>query len=94
MIFLTGSSGFVGTSLLNFFSNEFILISSKGKEYNFQGVKYIIHLAGKAHDLKSTSNSNEYYKVNTELTKEVFDSFLASDAKVFITLSSVKAVVD
>jgi len=54
----------------------------------------VIHLAGKAHDLKNVSASYEYYKVNTELTKDIFDAFLASDAKVFITLSSVKAVAD
>jgi nucleoside-diphosphate-sugar epimerase len=53
-----------------------------------------MHLAGKAHDLKKTLNPEEYYQVNTELTKTVFDAFLASDAKVFITLSSVKAVAD
>ena len=61
---------------------------------NIKGKKNLIHLAGKAHDLKSTSSSQEYYEVNTELTKNVFDAFLASDAKVFITLSSVKAVAD
>lgn len=54
----------------------------------------LIHLAGKAHDLKNTSTSDDYYHVNTGLTKEVFNAFLASDAKVFITLSSVKAVAD
>jgi nucleoside-diphosphate-sugar epimerase len=54
----------------------------------------IIHLAGKAHDLKNSSNPDEYYQVNTELTKKVFDAFLCSEAKVFITLSSVKAVAD
>jgi len=36
----------------------------------------------------------EYYKVNTDLTKKVYDAFLASHSKVFITLSSVKAVAD
>jgi nucleoside-diphosphate-sugar epimerase len=54
----------------------------------------VIHLAGKAHDLRNISNQEEYYQINTELTKKVFDAFLASDAKVFITLSSVKAVAD
>ena len=44
--------------------------------------------------LKKTSNPEEYYKVNTVLTKTVFDAFLDSEAKVFITLSSVKAVAD
>ena len=94
MIFITGSSGFVGTSLLKDFNCEDIRVSTKGKEFCFDGAKNIIHLAGKAHDQKKTSNSDEYYKINTELTKKVFDAFLASDAKVFITLSSVKAVAD
>ena len=40
------------------------------------------------------SNKDEYYEVNTELTKQIFDSFLISDSSVFIMLSSVKAVAD
>lgn len=94
MIYLTGSSGFVGSSFLNHFKNEVTRVSSRGKESNIDGAKVVIHLAGKAHDLKQTSNPNAYYQVNTELSKKVFDAFLASDAKVFITLSSVKAVAD
>ena len=93
-IFTTGSSGFVGSSFLNHFKNEVTRVSSRGKESNLDGTEVVIHLAGKAHDLKKTSNPDEYYKVNTEFTKKVFDAFLASDAKVFITLSSVKAVAD
>lgn len=93
-IFLTGSSGFVGSSFLNHFNNEATRVSSRGNESNIDGAGVVIHLAGKAHDLKNTSSSQEYYNVNTELTKEVFNAFLASDAKVFITLSSVKAVAD
>jgi nucleoside-diphosphate-sugar epimerase len=94
MIFLTGSSGFVGVSFLNYFNNYSIRTFVRGKEPNLDNAEVIIHLAGKAHDLKNTSNQDEYYQVNTELTKKVFDAFLASNAKVFITLSSVKAVAD
>jgi nucleoside-diphosphate-sugar epimerase len=54
----------------------------------------VLHFAGKAHDLKQISNTNEYYKVNTDLTKKIFDAFLISKAKVFITISSVKAIAD
>lgn len=93
-IFITGSSGFIGTSFSNYFKNEVTRVSSRGKESNIDVAEVVIHLAGRAHDLKNTSTPDEYYLVNTELTKKVFDAFIASDAKVFITLSSVKAVAD
>ena len=53
-----------------------------------------IHLAGKAHDLKNTSQAEEYFTVNTGLTKKLFDLFIQSKAKDFIYFSSVKAVAD
>lgn len=93
-IFITGSSGFVGSSFLNHFKNEITYVSSRGKESNIDGAEVVIHLAGKAHDLKIISTPDEYYQVNTDLTKKVYDAFLTSNAKVFITLSSVKAVAD
>lgn len=54
----------------------------------------IVHLAGKAHDLKNASDPSEYFKANYELTQQLFDKFLRSDAGKFIYLSSVKAVAD
>ena len=92
--FITGSSGFVGTSVLRSFNLYNFHIWRRNENIQLDGVQYVLHLAGKAHDLKKTSNPDEYYQVNTELTKTVFDAFLASDSKVFITLSSVKAVAD
>ena len=94
MIFLTGSSGFIGAALNKYFGTNNTLQYRRGSSFEFDEVKSVIHLAGKAHDLKNTSSSQEYYEVNTELTKKVFDAFLASEAKVFITLSSVKAAAD
>lgn len=94
MIFLTGASGFVGISVLNYFGGNRVNVSKRGDEYKIESSSVVIHLSGKAHDLKNTSSPDEYYQVNTELTKKVFDEFLASEAKVFITLSSVKAVAD
>ena len=93
-IFLTGSSGFIGNNLLHFFSGNFEITSYKRDSEFYVNQEIFIHLAGKAHDLKSTSTPAEYYKVNTDLTKKVYDTFLASEAKVFITLSSVKAIAD
>lgn len=54
----------------------------------------VVHLAGKAHDVKKTSAAEEYFEVNTRLTQRLFDMFLASSAKDFIYFSSVKAVAD
>jgi len=54
----------------------------------------IIHLAGKAHDTKKQSREQEYFDVNTTLTRTIYDYFLASYAKKFIFFSSVKAVAD
>jgi nucleoside-diphosphate-sugar epimerase len=93
-IFITGSSGFVGKSFLINFSDEKPIQWKRGNEINIDSALVVIHLAGKAHDLKNISNADEYYKINTELSKKVFDAFLDSDSKVFITLSSVKAVAD
>ncbi len=93
-ILVTGSSGFVGTSVSNYFGIENTFQYKRGDCLKINLASVVIHLAGKAHDLKNTSNPDEYYQVNTELTNKVFDAFLISEAKVFITLSSVKAVAD
>ena len=93
-IFITGSGGFVGQNIIKYFNSTYVFYRfSKNDEININQ-DVVLHFAGKAHDLKNISNSQEYYIVNTELTKQVFDIFLESDAKVFITLSSVKAVAD
>ena len=93
-IFLTGASGFVGTSFINFFKDDVIRVYSRGREFKIDTSQVVIHLAGKAHDLKNTSAVEDYYQANTQLTIKVYDAFLASEAKVFIYLSSVKAVAD
>jgi nucleoside-diphosphate-sugar epimerase len=93
-LFLTGSSGFVGTSVLNYFKKKKIVQYKRGDNFKIELASTVIHLAGKAHDLKMTSIPEEYYQANTELTQKVYDAFLASKAKVFIALSSVKACAD
>jgi len=93
-ILLTGSTGFVGKNVFSYFNSRFNFRAYKRNECINIEEDIILHFAGKAHDLKNISNADEYYLVNTELTKKVFDAFLKSEAKVFITLSSVKAVAD
>lgn len=58
-------------------------------------VDAIIHLAGKAHDTKNKSAADIYFRINTGLTKKIFDYFSEhSSTKKFIFFSSVKAAVD
>lgn len=93
-IYLTGSNGFIGTSLRNYFGQDCIRMWKRNDEFNFIGVSAVINLAGKSQDLKKTDNPVEYYLVNTDFSNKLYDAFLKSDANVFITLSSVKAVAD
>jgi nucleoside-diphosphate-sugar epimerase len=105
MICITGITGFVGQNLDLYLSKKFCVqgVSRKPSKgvltycnffKNKICFKAIVHLAGKAHDLKKTSEAAAYFEANTELTKLVFDKFLQSDSEVFIYMSSVKAVAD
>jgi len=93
-LLITGGTGFVGSNLIKLFYSIYEIASYKKGTLVKVDQDVVVHLAGKAHDLKNVSSPNEYYSVNTELTKEIFDAFLTSEAKVFVTLSSVKAVAD
>lgn len=93
---ITGISGFLGTNLRTYLNGDFFVeeLSLRSQQFNSNGADTIVHLAGKAHDLKKVSNPQEYYEVNYELTKRLFDSFINSNAEQFIFISSVKAVAD
>lgn len=54
----------------------------------------VIHLAGKAHDIKNNSEAKVYFDINTGLTQKVFDRFMNSGARKFVFFSSVKAAAD
>jgi nucleoside-diphosphate-sugar epimerase len=97
---VTGASGFVGKNLCGYLEkNVFALQQADLRQKLDVGLlantDVVVHLAGKAHDLQNTSDPHEYFAINFELTKQVFDAFLRSDAaRVFIFVSSVKAVRD
>jgi nucleoside-diphosphate-sugar epimerase len=97
-ITITGATGFVGTNLQDYLKSshlvEALSIRYLPKQKFDINADIIIHLAGKAHDLKKVSKPSDYYEANFELTKQLYDAFLISDAAVFIFMSTVKAVAD
>lgn len=57
-------------------------------------VDCIIHLAGKAHDTNKQANAQDYFDINTGLTKQIFDWFLTTNGSKFIFFSSAKAATN
>ena len=110
MLLITGSSGFVGQNLIKSLNSpEWTALSTQpekltnGKVLGYpefwkdtsKTFTHYIHLAGKAHDLKKTAEDRAYFEVNFELTKKLFNRFLAdTESKSFIYISSVKACAD
>jgi nucleoside-diphosphate-sugar epimerase len=108
---ITGSTGFVGVNLIKYLKinseSELIFVNRHKASEEVNSFSYLeflekdlhanhyIHLAGKAHDLKKTADDKEYFEVNFELTRKVFEKFLIDpEAETFIYISSVKAVKD
>ncbi|MGX1639429.1 NAD-dependent epimerase/dehydratase family protein [Sphingobacterium sp. NPDC055431] len=100
-VLITGASGFVGQNLSQYLilQNEYEIMDvslrdSSWKTISLNGFDAIIHLAGKAHDTSNTSNPEEYFTINRDLTISLFNMFLTSDVRDFFYFSSVKAVAD
>lgn len=99
---ITGTSGFVGGCISrNLSSNNFIIkevdrnnLYNNDLQFVLSGVDVLIHSAGLAHDLKASKSISEYYKVNTDLTIQLYDIFTKSNISCFIFISSIKAVID
>ena len=97
---ITGLNGFVGKNLIKNLDTKLFQVENLNlRSVNWQSnidinTTSIIHLAGKAHDTKNTSNPKDYFNINTKLTHDLFDVFLASNCRDFIFFSSVKAVTD
>lgn len=100
MIIITGASGFVGQNLQDYLKDRRYQITKLSlRNENWQNhigneSTAIVHLAGKAHDTANTSADEEYFKINRDLTIELFEEFRKSAIRDFFYFSSVKAVAD
>lgn len=98
-IVVTGVTGFVGSNLLKELENVYKVKPitarfSAGQHIDFEEAMAVIHLAGKAHDTRNTTQAQAYDEANFELTRQLYDAFLRSKADCFIFISSVKAVAE
>ena len=108
-LLITGITGFVGTNIVNAFKGRHTIygldiVQSDNKDIekiyswdeidSLPEVDAIIHLAGKAHDVKNKSVADVYFTINTGLTKKIYDSFLRSGATKFFFSSFAMSAAD
>lgn len=97
---ITGSNGFVGTNLQKFLrakGHEIVTLDVSNADYcwhcldKLPKVDCVVHLAGKAHDLKKVSSPESYFEINVGLTRKIFEA-MEGKCEKFIYFSSVKAL--
>lgn len=95
---VTGSTGFVGKRYMQIAANGFEKIpldlrTNTPEEINLKGINIIVHLAGKAHEMKPIPDWI-YFKINYELTKSLAEKAKAAGVSHFIYISSTKVYGD
>ena len=118
-ILITGSNGFVGTNLRKYLEgkgHQCITLDVRNADYDwtefakipFESCDAIVHLAGKAHDLKKVASEQSYFDINVGLTEKIYGEMVrrgvsgenevsgekCERVKRFIYFSSSKAAVD
>jgi nucleoside-diphosphate-sugar epimerase len=71
---------------------ETVFIESLDNQTNWkpflEDIDYVIHLAGKAHDVFNVSDPSEYFVVNTQATQRLAESSALAKVKKFVFVSS------
>jgi UDP-glucose 4-epimerase len=95
---ITGAGGFVGSRFMEYNKEKYSLVPIPLRNFNPQelalsGLHAIVHLAGKAHEMKGI-DERIYYDVNFELTKKLANKAKEQGVPAFIYISSVKVYGD
>jgi len=61
---------------------------------DLKGVHAVIHLAGKSTHERSENPKSAYRSANVDLTVQLFELFLQSEARIFVFVSSIKALAE
>ena len=73
---------------------EYVSVGNISHQTNWKevltGIDCIIHCAGRAHRMDENRNSNEYFLINTESTKNLAEQAVEVGVKRLIFLSSIK----
>lgn len=95
-VLVFGTSGFIGQNLLSSLNDKYDTTSSSLRDLaNLEKVyqnDIVINLVGKAHDHKGEATERDFDYANYELVKELYATFIKSDATLFIHISSIAAL--
>jgi len=95
-ITLFGASGFIGKNLIEKLQQKYamsqISVRKKGWKESLPDSEIYINLVGKAHNHNGEAREEDFYQVNVNLLKDIFESFINSKAKLFIHISSIAAL--
>lgn len=95
-ITLFGASGFIGKNLMKELQQKYavsqISVRKKDWKHDLFDSDIYINLVGKAHNHNGEAREEDFYQVNVNLLKDIFESFINSKAKLFIHISSIAAL--
>ncbi|MBO6185078.1 MAG: NAD-dependent epimerase/dehydratase family protein [Chryseobacterium sp.] len=95
-ITLFGASGFIGKNLIQELQQKYavsqISVRKEDWKHDMFDSDIYINLVGKAHNHNGEAREEDFYQVNVNLLKDIFESFINSKAKLFIHISSIAAL--
>lgn len=92
-ILILGATGFIGKNLLEQISDsQGVSLRNADWQKQLSDAKVWINLVGKAHDHKGAATYQDFHFANVELTQQIFNEFIKSDAELMIHISSIAAL--